>query len=165
MRPSRSIGKNQRYILGAYIATVRSICRANPALDPTGDLKLFADILCRFIAATFRQNGYFGEIAWRARRSPGEDHILHACATHRLGAALAHHPTYGLKQVRLAATIWADNTGQPALDPEFSRLNKAFEADEFQLLYAQRGNPAAVVWMSWPPRAIFSVRRPRPACP
>src|SRR3546814_9996664 len=73
-----------------------------------------------------------GKVARGARRGAGEDDILHAAAAHRLGTRFAHHPADRFEQVRLAATIGADDAGQPGLDAQFGRFDETFETGEAQ---------------------------------
>jgi hypothetical protein len=60
----------------------------------------------------------------------GKDHVFHPVATHRGRAAFAHYPAHRLKQVRLAAAVGSDNTGQPVRDHQIGRVDKAFETIE-----------------------------------
>ena len=158
------VGEDQRDILRPHIAAIGPIGGTCPPFDPAGDFQFFVCVTLSATVIAFGQYGDFREIARRARGGAGEDHIFHACAAHRLGAAFPHHPAYGFQQVGFAAAIWPDNARKSAFDPKFSGLDKAFEADKFQLLYPQGTNSVAATAMSWPARAIFSVRRPRPAC-
>src|SRR3546814_15705830 len=52
---------------------------------------------------------------------------LHAGAAHRSGAVLAHRPAQCFEQIRFAAAVGADDSGQPALDAQVDRIDEALE--------------------------------------
>ncbi|KIU01477.1 hypothetical protein QU38_01415, partial [Staphylococcus aureus] len=126
MRPRRRIGEEQGDVLGADVAAVDPIGRAGAALDPADDFQL---VILAHLVGLDRD---FGEIARGASRGAGEDHVFHASAAHRLGAGLAHHPAQRFEQIRLAATIGADDARQPRFDAEVSRVDEALEARQPQ---------------------------------
>ena len=158
------VGEDEGDIFGAHVPAVRAIGRSSAAFYPPGNFQFLITVRCSVtIIATFRQDGYFGKVTRRARRCTRKDHIFHARAAHRFCAAFAHDPTDRFQQVGFAATIRPDDTRQPIFDPQFGGLDKAFEADKFQLLYPHRAAPVANEAMSVPPRAMLSARQPRSA--
>jgi hypothetical protein len=121
MGPSRGVGEQQGDVLGAHIAAVEAVGRTGATLDSAGDFAVAVDRI--------DEQRDFGEIA---RRTGGGAGVFHPAAAQRFGAALAHYPADRLEQVRLAATVGADNPGQPRLDAQFGRFYEAFEAAEFK---------------------------------
>ena len=71
-------------------------------------------------------------VAGRPVGIAGEDDVIHLRRTHRLVGGLAHDPTHGLDQVRLAAAVRADDPGQAGFDRKVGRFDKRFEADQAQ---------------------------------
>ena len=150
MRTRCRIGKDQRDILCAHIAAIGTIGTAGAALDPADNLKLAILVIGDnagniFLRIMFCEQGDLGKITRGALRGAGKDHIFHTAAAHRFGRIFAHHPAQSLKQVRFAAAIGADHAGQPSLDMQLSRLDKAFKACEFEPLdphsVPRRGQP------------------------
>ena len=56
-----------------------------------------------------------------------EDHILHRLAAQFRGFALTQHPTHGIHDVGLAATIRADHADELAGQHKVGGLRKRFE--------------------------------------
>ena len=71
-----------------------------------------------------------GEVARRARRRAGEDHVVHLLAAHRGRRLRAEHPGDGVDDVGLAAAVGADDSRQPRLDAQRGGLDEALEAAE-----------------------------------
>ena len=130
VRPGGGIGENQRDVLGPDIAAVDTVGAARAALNPPNNFHVAV------IIAGIDMQHDLGKIARRALRGTGEDHVFHAAAAQRFGAAFAHHPANGFEQVRFAAAVGADNPGQPGFDAQFSRLDKALETSELEPLDA-----------------------------
>ena len=158
------VGKDEGDIFGAHVPAIRPIGRSGAAFNPSGNFQFLIAVMCSVaIIATFRQYSDFGKVTWRAGRCTRKDHIFHASAAHRFCAAFAHDPTDRFQQVGFAATVRPDDTRQAVFDPQFGGLDKAFEADKFQLFYPQRAAPVANEAMSVPPRAMLSARQPQSA--
>jgi Thioredoxin len=136
---ARGIGEDQVNVLGPDIAAVDAIGAARAAFDSADDFEFAVVVAPKSLDVAVQD--HFGEIARRPRCRSGEDHIFHAPAAHRLGRAFAHHPTDRFKQVGLAAAVGPDNPGQPRLDPQFSRLDKALETRELEPLDPHRFGP------------------------
>jgi hypothetical protein len=103
VRAGRGVGKDQRDILGADVASVGAIGAARAAFDTADDLE-FMPFACvgqarNDIAFGIAMDGNLGKIARRALRRAGEDHILHPAAAHGFGARFAHHPADRFEQV------------------------------------------------------------------
>src|SRR5579864_5219388 len=62
-----------------------------------------------------------------------ENHVRHAVAAQVLGGELAHHPAHGVDDVRLAAAVWADDTGEIAGEADVGGVDEGFEAGELDL--------------------------------
>ncbi len=121
MRAGSRIGEDQRHVLRAHIAAIHAIGAARAALDPAGDIEVFAVIvLC--------MEHDFGEIALRTSGGAREDHVLHSARPHGLGRVFAHHPADCFEQIGFAAAIGPDNAGKPRLNAQFRRFDEAFEA-------------------------------------
>ena len=137
VRTGGGIGKNQRNILGAHIAAIGPIGTARAAFYPADYLQLLIIIIGDdardvFVRVVFGKQRDLGEIARWPLRGPGEDHIFHPAAAHRLGRILAHHPSQRLEQIGFAAAIGTDDAGQPGLDMQLGRLDEAFKACQFE---------------------------------
>ena len=126
MRAGRGIGEHQRHVLRAHVAAVDAVGATRPALDSASDF----EFLARAIGG---MQDDLGEIARRSLRGAGEDHVVHPARAQRLGRVLAHHPADCLEKVGLAAAVGADDAGQPRLDAQLSRLDKALEARQAEL--------------------------------
>ena len=134
VRAGRGIGKQHLHIARAHLFAIGLIGRSGIAGNAAHHIQL---VLC--VEACRRQplavvNGqrHFGIVARRAGGGTGENHILHAAATHGGGPVLAHDPAQRLQQVRLAATIWPDHACQPRRDGQFGRVDKTFEPQKAQ---------------------------------
>ena len=125
VRAGCRIGKDQRHVLGADVASIHPIGTARAALDPADHLQLLA-------AGAGTLQHHFGEITRRPGAGAGEDDVVHPPAAHRLGRAFAHHPADRFQQVRLAAAVGPDNPGQPGFDVQFGRLDEALESAELE---------------------------------
>ena len=125
MRAGRGIGKDQRDILRPHIAPVQAIGAARAAFDPAGDFQFLTLI-------RFGVQDNFGEIAGRALRRAGEDHIFHPATAHGFGRIFAHDPADRFKQIGFAAAVRADDAGQPGFNAQFGRLDKALESAELE---------------------------------
>ncbi len=164
MCPRGGVCKDERDIFGAHVPAIRPIGRSSAAFNPPGNFQFLITVRCSVtIITTFRQNGHLGQVARWAGCCTRKDHILHARAAHGFCAAFAHDPTDRFQQIGFATTVRPDDTRQAVFDPQFRGLDKAFEADKFQLLYTQRAAPVAYEAMSVPPRAMLSARQPRSA--
>ncbi len=119
VRAGGGVGEEEGDVLGPHVTPVDPVRRARAAFDPADDLG--------FLALTLGQDHDFGEVARRAGGGPGEDHVFHARPAHRPRAVLAHRPAQRFEQVRLAAAIGPDNTGQPRLDDQIGRIDEALE--------------------------------------
>ena len=85
--------------------------------------------------------GDLGHIARGPVARAGKNHIIHAGGAQGLVGAFAHHPAQGLDQIRFAAAIGADDTGQTRLDQKFCRFYKGLEADKLQTCQFHRALP------------------------
>ena len=128
--PVAASANSKRDVLRPDVAPVDPIGGAGAALDPPSDLAFAASAFLGRIA--LEQDRDFGEIARRPRRSPGEDHVVHAPAAQRLGAGFAHGPADRLEQVGFAAAVRPDDPGQARLDAKFGWLDEALEAAELE---------------------------------
>ena len=101
----------------------------------------------------------FGKMPRPAPTRAVEDHIFHAAAAHGRGAVFAHHPTQCFKQVRFAAPIGADNTGQPLHDHKIGGIDKAFKPVQAQPCQAHL-IPFLNEGLSWPSKRTSQPNRP-----
>jgi hypothetical protein len=129
------IGEQQLHVAHAHFVAVDAVVGALLALDAARDLQDFLIVEGRRRGARLVVEGErdFSDVAGRTRRRAGEDHVVHARATHALGGILAHHPAQRFHQVGLAATIRTDDPGQAGMDDEIRRLDEGLEAGQAQL--------------------------------
>jgi hypothetical protein len=120
----------------ARIPPVDAVGRARVPLDPASDLDSVAVVegSRRLPIAVVERDRHLRPIAGRSRRGAGKDHVVHGGGPHRLVRGLAHHPTQGFEQVRLAAAVRADDAGQSARDHEVRRLDERLEPGKSQAL-------------------------------
>ncbi len=126
------VGKQQLDIACPHLMPVDPIDRAAGALDAAGNLDLLTVVEGeRRIARTVveRQRD-LGEVARRPVGAAGEDHIIHLAAAQPLGRGLAHDPAQRLDQVRFAATVGSDDTGETGADCQLRCINERLEPDE-----------------------------------
>ena len=130
------VGEQQLHVARARLAAIDAIGRAGFALDPAGDLDRLEIVECGRGQAIgiVEYEADFRDVARRTFAGPGEDHVVHAGATHVLVGALAHHPAHGLDEIRLAAAVGPDNAGEARLDLELGGLAKALESGQSQPL-------------------------------
>ena len=124
MRAGGGIGEDQRHVLGPDIAAIDAVRAARAPLDPANNFERV------IVVAAICVQHYFGKIARRALRSPGEDHVFHPATAHRFGRIFTHDPADCLKQVRFAAAVGPDHPGQPAFNPQVSWFDKALKSTE-----------------------------------
>ena len=105
----------------------------------TRDLAFSGTVVTAFL---FDQDRNLGKVTRRARRGPGENHVVHAPAAKRLRARFAHRPTERFEKVGLAAAIGANDARQSSLDPELGRLDEALEAAELEASDLQAADPS-----------------------
>src|SRR5450755_1238163 len=73
-----------------------------------------------------------------ARLGAIEDHVFHGAAAQVLRALLAENPTNRIDDVRLAATIGADNADHVVVEVDHRAVHEGLEARDLQLLYVHR---------------------------
>ena len=134
MCAGRGIGKEHLHVAGAHILGVDLVGRADIAGDPAGDLQRIGIVETgrRQPVGIVEKQCHFGKVARRPRRSPSEDHVFHAAAAHCLGTGLPHHPAQRLEQVGFAAAVRPHHAGQPVLNQQVGRVDKALEACQTQ---------------------------------
>src|SRR6266702_1305511 len=62
-----------------------------------------------------------------------EHHVGHVVATQMLRGQLAHHPAHGVDDIRLAAPVRADDSGEIAGKADLGRIYEGFETGELDL--------------------------------
>src|SRR2546429_482521 len=68
-----------------------------------------------------------------ARGGAIEHHVRHVVAAQMLGGELAHHPAHGVDDVRLAAAVGTDDTGEIAGEGYLGGIDEGLEAGELDL--------------------------------
>ena len=68
-----------------------------------------------------------------ARGGAVEHHVRHVVAAQMLGGELAHHPAHGVDDVRLAAAVGTDDTGEIAGEGYLGGIDEGLEAGELDL--------------------------------
>ena len=142
---SSGVLKENFDIFGARFSAINAIGRARLALNMPHDFERVAIVEPggRTAGRVVDEQGHGSVVASRPRGGAGKDHVVHGSGAHGLVRGLAHSPAQCFQQVRLAAAVRADNTGQPALDQEIGRLNEGFETGKAQARDVQRGVPPA----------------------
>ena len=135
VRAGCSVGEQKLHVFGAHFLAVDAIDRAQTAPNAARDFEDVFLVERRGRAARcVLQNER--DIRVFARWTPCaalEDHVVHVGRAHGLGARRAHDPTHRFQQVRLAATVRADDARQTLFDRRLSRIDEALEAVEAQL--------------------------------
>ena len=146
MRAGGGIGEQQGDVLGAHVTPVDPVGGARATLNPASD---FAFAPAAFLGRiALEQDRDFREIARRPRRSPGEDHVVHAPAAQRLRAGFPHGPADRLEEVGFAAAVRPDNAGQARFNAKFGWLDEALEAAELEPADSQRLLPSPTLTSS-----------------
>src|SRR5256885_10640812 len=65
-----------------------------------------------------------------ARGRAVEHHVRHVVAAQMLGGQFAHHPAYGVDDVRLAAAVRADDTGEITREADLCGIDEGLEAGQ-----------------------------------
>ena len=86
-----------------------------------------------------------------ARGRAVEHHVRHVVAAQMLGGQFAHHPAYGVDDVRLAAAVRADDTGEITREADLCWIDEGLEAGKLDL-----GQPHR--------RFVRPLKRPRGWC-
>ena len=128
---ARSVGKEELHVAGADIAAVDLVDRPGLALDAARHLEQVGVVHRRRRGAVdiVDDEGDLGGVACRAVAAAGEDHVVHAGRAHVPVRRLAHDPAKRLDEIRLAAAVRADHSGQPGFDQELGRLDERLEAE------------------------------------
>src|SRR5690606_8288853 len=106
------------------------------AIEPAGDLDVrIARVLDRHVGAVVLEgDGHLGHARRAALLGAVEDDVLHGGAAQMLGAHLAHDPAQRVYDVRLAAAVRPDDTGDPFAEAHGDAVGKRLEALDFKLL-------------------------------
>ncbi len=125
----RGIGKEYLHVALAHVAPVDAVDRSRFALDAPRDFDgvIFVVSRARVAFGIVDEESHLGHVARRPSGGTREDHIIHFAAANRGGACFAHHPAQRIEKVGFAATVRADNGGQPRLEIKFGRFNEGFE--------------------------------------
>ena len=144
-RPGGRIGEQEVDVAGPHLLAVDAVGGTASALDTAADLKLFEFVESggRGAFRVVQAEQHLGDVARRTVGGAAKDDVVHFAAAHLLGRRLAHNPAQTLDQVRLAATVGADDAGQAGLNEEFRGFDEGLESGEPQLaeLY-QRLDPS-----------------------
>ena len=97
------VGKNQLGIACTRIASVDTICRSCPTLDPADNFHL--------VISALGKDRNFGKLPLRTARGASENNIVHRGQAQRFGRPLAHHPPDRFEQVRFTASVRPDHAG------------------------------------------------------
>ena len=111
MRTGRGVCKQHLHITRPHILTIGLIGAANitgNAANHFQQITVIETRWCQTFRVVQRQN-HLCIIARRTRRCTGEDHILHAAATHGGGSVFTHHPTQSFQQIRLSTPVRTNN--------------------------------------------------------
>jgi len=130
MGAGRGVGEEKLNVAGAHLAAIDAIGRAFVALDLARHLDRLAVVIGggRRAVGIVDDEHDLGVVARRTARRAGEDHVFHAGAAHVLERILAHDPAQCFEEVRLAASVRADNARQARLDDQIGRIDEGFEA-------------------------------------
>ncbi len=131
MRAARGVGEEELNVAGADVAAVDPVDRPGLALDAARDLEEVGVVQRRRRGAVgiVDDEGDLGGVPRRAVAAAGEDHVVHAGRAHVAVGRFAHHPAKRLDEIRFAAAVRADHSGQPGFDQELGRLDEGLEAE------------------------------------
>ncbi len=160
-RAGRGVGEHHADVARAHLAAVEAVDRALLALDAPRDFQRLEVVEGRRCLAIgiVDQNPDFGVVARRAVIVAGEDDVVHLGRAHGLVGRLAHHPAQGFDQIRFAAAVGADHSGQARLDLEIGGLDEGFEADQAQPRELHKGVIPSAVLGGKEGRIVLSSRR------
>ena len=103
------------------------------AVDAAGDHHL-GEVHCQRVVLVVEDEGHLAVAKPLALLRAVEDDILHLAAAQRLGALLAQHPAHGVRQIRLAAAVGADDARDALVKLHDGPVRKRLEAVDFQSL-------------------------------
>ena len=110
---------------------IDQILRLAVAKDAAGDAD-FVPLDSQLLLALGKSHGDLGHIVRLARVGAIENDIGHLAATEGLCRLLTKHPPDGVKHVRFATTVRADNGCHPAMEPQGGLGGKGLESDQFE---------------------------------
>ena len=133
-RTGRGVGEQHGDVARAHLAAIDAEDRALLAHDAARDFERVGIVerRGRRAVAVVDHDGDFGMVARRTLCVAGEDDVVHLRGAHGLVGGFAHDPAHGLDQVRLAAAIRTDHTGQSGFDLKVGGFDKGLEADQAQ---------------------------------
>ena len=129
-RAGRRVGEQRLDVARAHVHAIDLVVRSAATLDSADDVELVGVVelgWCRSARIVHSQDD-FGEVPRRAVGRSREDHVVHFAAAHLLGRGFAHSPAKRFDQIRLAAAVRADNTGQTFVDNKLRGLDERLEA-------------------------------------
>ena len=140
-RPRGGIREQQGHIPRPHVAPVDAVVGSRAPLDAPAHLEIVRIVEGRGRPAigVVELEGDLGDVPRRPLAGAAEDHIVHLAAAHRLGRAFRHHPAQRFHQVRLAAAVGADDTGQARLDEHLDRIDEGLETGEAKLCELDQG--------------------------
>jgi hypothetical protein len=137
MRAGGGVGEQELHVARPRLAAIDPIGRARAAIDPPHDLDRIAVVKGdrRVARRIVDRQRHLGDVAGRAVRRAGENHVVHLAAAQPPRRRLTHYPAERLDQVRLTAAVGTDDSGQPGFDRQLGRVDKRLEPGETEPLY------------------------------
>jgi hypothetical protein len=119
----------RRRMLGVAVAVPIAVA-VSVSVSVSGDLKVsgYRVLVLRRRWKAGQPQADFGGGSRLARVAAVEDHVLHAVATQALGTLLAKDPGDRVGHVALAASIGADNRGDPLVEGKLRAFGEGLEA-------------------------------------
>ena len=110
---------------------VDQILRLAVTKDAAGDAD-FVPLDPQFLLALREGHGYLGHVVGLACVGSVENDICHLSATQSLGRLFSEHPANGIQDIRLAASVRADNCRDTSMKAQGCLGGKGLESDQFE---------------------------------
>lgn len=143
LRAGGRVREQDLHVARAHVLAVDAVGRPGLAFDPARDLELVGIVELRRCQPVriVQQQADLGGVARRPGAASREDDVVHSRAAQALVGIFPHRPAHGLDEVGLAATVGADDAGQPAQDRHFGGVDEGLEADDAQAVEFHRAGP------------------------
>ena len=138
-RAGGGVGQQLLDVAGPRAAPVDAVAAGAAARQAADhfDYRLIAVRRRRQPLMIVKRQRHLGKVTGRPGRCPGKDDVVQFRRPNLPGRAFAHNPAQRLDQIRFAAAVRADNSGQAGLDPQFGRFDEGFKAGKAQAVELQ----------------------------
>ena len=122
-------------VFQTHAASVEPVLRGAGTEDPASHLEPAIGFFPVAVVG-LEDQGHFGGARRRSRRGAGEHYVAHLLEPHQRWTLFAEHPQDGVYDVRLAATVWADDRRHLSRKGEFHLVRKRLKTGEPECLKA-----------------------------